>query len=182
MDNQIFVQNVKKYCTIKGVKPTRACIESGVGGSFLSDMSGPRKQIPSVEKVQMLAVYLEVTTSELLGEKITFGEGDENDPVYRELRYIIDNSSVMDKRRFLDLIKLYKGYEYEAAEGREKRNSSAQGEAVQTQKKSIECGTPVEPGSYKCSGCGKTIQVIHEAGETIPVCGLCNSNYFFKIT
>lgn len=180
MDATKIVQNVKKYCKIKGVKPTPACRDSGVGTSFINDIE--RGKVPSVEKVQMLAAYLEVTTSELLGEKITFGEGDENDPVYRELRYIIDNATSQEQRKFLDLIKIYKGYDDEAAEGRKKKDSPARGEAVQKQKKSIECGTPVEPGSYKCSGCGKTIQVIHEAGETIPVCGLCNSNYFFKIT
>lgn len=67
MDKEIFVQNVKTLCLKKGVKPTNALIESGVGRSFLSDMN--RGQIPSVAKVQMLAEYLGVTTSDLLGEK-----------------------------------------------------------------------------------------------------------------
>ena len=67
MDKEKFVQNVKMICLQKGVKPTNACKESGVGGSFLSDIN--RGQVPSVAKVQMLAEYLGVTTSELLGEK-----------------------------------------------------------------------------------------------------------------
>lgn len=66
MDANIFVQNIKKYCLLKGVKPTNACKESGVGASFISDIK--RGQTPSVAKVQMLADYLGVTTSELLGE------------------------------------------------------------------------------------------------------------------
>ena len=66
MDKEKFVQNVKMICLQKGVKPTNACKESGVGGSFLSDIN--RGQVPSVAKVQMLAEYLGVTTSELLGE------------------------------------------------------------------------------------------------------------------
>ena len=66
MDKAAFVQKVKMLCLMKGVKPTNACKESGVGGSFLSDIN--RGQIPSVERVQMLASYLGVTTSELLGE------------------------------------------------------------------------------------------------------------------
>ncbi len=68
MDAQIFVQNIKYYCNIKGVKPTVACRESGVGSSFINNLE--RGQTPSVAKVQMLADYLGVTTSELLGEKI----------------------------------------------------------------------------------------------------------------
>ena len=51
---------------MKNVKPTNACKESGVGSSFLSDIQ--RGQTPSVAKVQLLAQYLGVTTSELLGE------------------------------------------------------------------------------------------------------------------
>lgn len=67
MDKSIFVQNIKKACELRGVKPTVACRESGVGTSFINNIE-VRGQIPSVEKVQMLADYLGVTTSELLGE------------------------------------------------------------------------------------------------------------------
>lgn len=68
MDALEFVQNIKKYCGIKGVKPTVACRESGVGTSFINNIE-KRGSMPSVEKVQLLADYLGVTTSELLGEK-----------------------------------------------------------------------------------------------------------------
>lgn len=66
MDANVFVQNIKRLCEKKGIKPTNACKESGVGASFISDIN--RGQTPSVAKVQMLADYLGVTTSELLGE------------------------------------------------------------------------------------------------------------------
>lgn len=66
MDANVFVQNIKRLCTKKGIKPTNACKESGVGGSFINDIE--RGRTPSVSKVQMLADYLGVTTSELLGE------------------------------------------------------------------------------------------------------------------
>lgn len=66
MDKEVFVQNVKKLCLNKNIKPTNACKESGVGSSFLSDIQ--RGQTPSVAKVQLLAQYLGVTTSDLLGE------------------------------------------------------------------------------------------------------------------
>lgn len=67
MDAQIFVQNIKNFCERKGIKPTVACRESGVGTSFINNVE--RGQTPSVAKVQMLAEYLGVTVSELLGEK-----------------------------------------------------------------------------------------------------------------
>lgn len=68
MDKEILVQNIKRFCDQRGVKPTTACRESGVGTSFISDIN--RGQTPSVTKVQMLATYLGVTTSELLGEDL----------------------------------------------------------------------------------------------------------------
>lgn len=68
MQIDVFVQNVKKYCELKGVKPTVACAESGAGKSLLSEISS-RGRIPSIERVQLLAQYLGVTTSDLLGEQ-----------------------------------------------------------------------------------------------------------------
>lgn len=68
MDKKLFVENIKKICKAKGIKPTVACRESGVDKSFINNIEA-RGQVPSVEKVQMLAAYLGVTTSELLGEE-----------------------------------------------------------------------------------------------------------------
>lgn len=68
MDFKIFVENVKELCRKKGVKPTIACDESGAGKNLLNHIE-TRGSIPSVAKVQLLADYLGVTTSELLGEK-----------------------------------------------------------------------------------------------------------------
>lgn len=67
MDIENFVQNIKFYCEQKGEKVTPACQAAGVGSSFINNMEA-RGSIPSVEKVQLLARYLGVTTSELLGE------------------------------------------------------------------------------------------------------------------
>lgn len=66
MDSELFVQIIKAYCQKKGEAPTVACKNAGVGGSFISDVK--RGQTPSVAKVQALAEYLGVTTSQLLGE------------------------------------------------------------------------------------------------------------------
>lgn len=60
------MQNIKSICKLRGIAPTAACKESGVGASFINDIN--RGQTPSVAKVQLLAQYLGVTVSELLGE------------------------------------------------------------------------------------------------------------------
>lgn len=67
MDALNFVQNIKKYCDLRNVKPTVACRESGVGTSFINNIE-KRGSMPSIEKVHQLALYLGVTTSQLLGE------------------------------------------------------------------------------------------------------------------
>ena len=76
MDAQIFVQNIKKFCKVKGIPPTTACKEAGVGASFISDVN--RGQTPSVAKVQLLADFLGVTTSMLLGEDVPSGITDKS--------------------------------------------------------------------------------------------------------
>lgn len=68
METDVFVQNVTKYCDIKGVKPTTACAESGAGKDLLGQLKN-RGTIPSVAKVQLLAQYLGCTVSDLLGEQ-----------------------------------------------------------------------------------------------------------------
>ena len=92
MDLEILVQNVKRLCALKGVKPTAACRESGVGKDFIN-MIETRGSVPSVEKVQLLAKYLGVSTSELLGEEtigpkldnVPEGKKDAVDALYRQL-------------------------------------------------------------------------------------------------
>lgn len=66
MNVEIFVQNIKNICKSRGTNPTSACEASGAGRNFMDNIK--KGSIPSVAKVQMLADYLGVTTSELLGE------------------------------------------------------------------------------------------------------------------
>lgn len=68
MNIDIFIQNVKKICKLRGTTPTAACSNSGAGKDLISD-ARRRGSIPSIERVQKLATYLGVSTSELLGEK-----------------------------------------------------------------------------------------------------------------
>ena len=84
IETEIFVQNVKKYCDIKGVKPTVACAESGAGKSLLSQLKN-RGIMPSIEKVQLLAQYLGCTVSDLLGEKATSSPPSEDDELLRKI-------------------------------------------------------------------------------------------------
>lgn len=101
MDKEVFVQNVKKLCLNKNIKPTNACKESGVGSSFLSDIQ--RGQTPSVAKVQLLAQYLGVTTSDLLGEQ------NESSPPSEEDRLLAGYDALSARNRekleeYLDLL------------------------------------------------------------------------------
>lgn len=67
MDRDLFVQNIKKLCFARSELPTIACKAAGVGASFISDIN--RGRTPSIEKVQRLADYLNVSTSQLIGEE-----------------------------------------------------------------------------------------------------------------
>lgn len=69
MEIEVFVQNVRMYCARKGVKPTVACAESGAGRNMWNNVS-QRGSMPSVDRVQLLAQYLGVTVSELIGEEL----------------------------------------------------------------------------------------------------------------
>lgn len=84
METELFVQNVKKYCALKGVKPTNACAESGAGKSLMSDITN-RGRIPSVERIQLLAQYLGCTVSDLLGEKAASSPPSEDDELLQKI-------------------------------------------------------------------------------------------------
>lgn len=73
MDIQKIVENIQIICKSRDRTPTEACRESGAGRTMISNMK--KGSWPSVEKFQLLAEYLGVTTSELLGEEDPHGEG-----------------------------------------------------------------------------------------------------------
>ena len=102
MDKERFVQNVKKYCALKGVKPTVACDESGAGKNLIGQLVN-RDTVPSVERVQLLAQYLGVTTSDLLGEQ------NESSPPSEEDRLLAGYDALSARNRekleeYLDLL------------------------------------------------------------------------------
>lgn len=67
MDVMKIVENIQHHCSKKGVTPTVAGKESGAGKELVTNMKR-KGTMPSVEKIRLLANYLGVTTSELLGE------------------------------------------------------------------------------------------------------------------
>lgn len=84
MDKDVFVQNVKYFCTQKGVKPTTACAESGAGKDLLGQLLN-RGTVPSIERVQLLAQYLGCTVSDLLGEEKQERPADSGEAQDKEL-------------------------------------------------------------------------------------------------
>lgn len=67
MDVENFVKNLKAILDERGISYARAGRESGAGIDFIRMME-LRGSVPSYIKVQMMAQYLGMTTSELLGE------------------------------------------------------------------------------------------------------------------
>lgn len=60
------LQNViQKLCDNRGIKPRTAYEESGVGRSFYDNIR--KGSVPSVEKLQALAVYFNVSLDYLVG-------------------------------------------------------------------------------------------------------------------
>ena len=105
MNADAFVQNVKFYCEKKGVAPTVACRDSGAGKSLMSQVA--QGIVPSVAKVQLLAQYLGVTTSDLLGEQKESSPPSEEDglpPIWYSLseeqkRATVDYMTYLASRR-----------------------------------------------------------------------------------
>ena len=99
MDKEYFVKKVEFLCSQKGIKPTTACRESGLGTSFLPEVK--RGRIPSVEKCAQLAAYLGTTVSDLIGETAPASMAIPEHPTLI-LRY--NQLSPDDQEEIMDLI------------------------------------------------------------------------------
>lgn len=88
MDVKVIVENIQRICKERGTNPTVAGRESGAGRDLVSNMKRKGTQ-PSVEKIRLLADYLDVSVDELLGEKIepgtNAGPPSENELIFRSL-------------------------------------------------------------------------------------------------
>lgn len=112
MDRKIFVQNVKQYCLVRGIKPTIACRESGAGPNLLGNIEAG--SIPSVEKVQLLAQYLGVSTSELLGERLPTVPAF---PEHPDLVILYDQLSEEAQQEVMEFIEFKRTQKAKAAKG-----------------------------------------------------------------
>lgn len=94
MDKLKIVENIQRICKERGTNPTVAGRESGAGETMVTNLKR-KGTLPSIEKMQLLARYLGVTTSELLGEeKPTPVSGDgQGNPVRRSILNKIDGMS-----------------------------------------------------------------------------------------
>lgn len=102
LETDTLCQNIERYCRLRGVDPAVACKECGVGETFFRDIG--QGMAPSVIKVQALAQYLGVTTSELLGEeKSTPNDGEKAtiDVVDDDLREYLDELRTRPETRLL---------------------------------------------------------------------------------
>lgn len=186
MDKELFVENVKKYSTMMGVKPTVACRESGAGRSLLTNLE-QNGSLPSVEKVQLLAQYLGVTTSQLLGEDIPESKArDQPDsPARRKLHEIADTVTDYDIQKILDVTAIILGKDLVVEV--EKKNGPAKDGAVDAETEThivagipIEAGNPVKAGTYKCVGCVTYVE-IEKDGDKLDRCPTCGEIYWTRV-
>lgn len=87
MDKLKIVENIQRICKEQGTTPTVAGEKSGAGKEMVSNMK-QKGTVPSIEKFQLLAQYLGVSTSELLGEGKAPGTRDS--PVPKGLDELTD--------------------------------------------------------------------------------------------
>ena len=62
----ILAENIQRLAVQKGIGKTEACVASGAGKSFISNMIG-KDQAPSFDKVLQLAQYFDVSIDFLVG-------------------------------------------------------------------------------------------------------------------
>lgn len=72
MDKEVLIANIYKFADRNKESASAACIASGCGKSFISDMR--RGQTPSVSKIIDLAAHLGVSVSDLVGDAATPAE------------------------------------------------------------------------------------------------------------
>lgn len=91
MNYDKLIKNIEVLSARKGVKKINACIESGVGKNFLSNLY--RGSEPRAEKIKQLADYFNVSTDYLLGNE----NGSDNTPATeRQLKFALFGTADID--------------------------------------------------------------------------------------
>ena len=95
MDNEQLIANIARAAAAQNISTSRACINAGCGKSFISDIK--RGQVPSVARIAQLAEYLDVTTSDLVGDKRPGADEEE-----ARLLGLLDELNEEGRERLLD--------------------------------------------------------------------------------
>lgn len=105
MDVDIFVEKLKRILKERGISPATAGRESGCGQDFIPNMEH-KKSAPSYLKVQQMAQYLGMTTSELLEEENVpaAGSGDKTAPSPKDWRKRLSALSTEELLQVQELI------------------------------------------------------------------------------
>lgn len=121
MDVLEFVQNVKAILDERRISYARAGRECGAGEEFIRNMER-KGSAPSVEKVQQMANYLGMTTSELLGEVPSVPSGQQLPADEVQLLQLYRSLRPEDRPRALGVLEgIASGYTQAAGDGGEKR-------------------------------------------------------------
>ena len=107
MDKDAVIWRIQNYCKLRGVKPTVACEASGAGRNFIGDIRTGKK--PGIDRFEMLADYLHVTDSQLLGEETKKEPDGENavelpDPLDAQLMDLLRRADPETKSAMLVLL------------------------------------------------------------------------------
>ena len=97
MDKEYFVKKVEYLCLVKGIKPTNACIDAGIGSGFMSDIKN-RCRVPSIDKFEKLAAYLGTTVSDLIGEVAP------DAPKFPEQPYLVRQYNLLSKEAQMEVM------------------------------------------------------------------------------
>lgn len=72
MDRELLIFNITRFAAARNESPSGACLAAGIGKNFVSELK--RGRTPVISSVADLAAYLQVSTSDLVGDAKTPAE------------------------------------------------------------------------------------------------------------
>lgn len=99
MDYFIVLERVDDLCNKKGISRAKAFLDSGVGKDFATHIT--RGSAPSIEKIDKLSKYFNVSTDYLLGRE---DKNTENPATDRQLKFALFGDAEIDDE-LLDEVK-----------------------------------------------------------------------------
>ncbi len=98
------IHNIEQLSAEKGINKTTALIESGVGKNFIYNIN--KGSAPSIEKLQQLAAYFQISTDYLLGISNNSQTHNDTDPQTAEAVKLFANLPSDKKKLALKVIKV----------------------------------------------------------------------------